>query len=248
MDARTGDLQTDPRWPELLAFCAHELRTPITPGVGFLNWLLKENFGPLSERQRDALEHVQRSFVEIVRVVNELSELSQLESGKATFNRGTVNLASVLSDSIAGLPELPGRAITVSLIADGALSVHGDPLRLRDAFSAILFALRREMVTSDALVVRAEARDQDNVAIVRIVIGAPARIEELCHLAPSALAAFHEWRGGNGLRLAKARRIIEAHGGRVWGLPAPDTTEEEKIETMRRDTKATAIVVIPAAR
>ena len=105
-------------------------------------------------------------------VLKELSELSQLESGEATFNRGTVNFASILSESIARLPELPGRAVTVSLIADGALPVHGDAIRLRDAFSAILLALRRELVTSDELVVRAEAREEDNVATVCIVIGA----------------------------------------------------------------------------
>jgi len=247
MDARIAGPRTDPKWDKLLSLIAHELRSPLSVVTGYLSMLLNERFGTLSEQQRHLLEEVNKSSGKMSQVLKELSELSQLESGEAPFNRGTVNFASILSESIARLPALPGRAVTVSLIADGALLVHGDAIRLRDAVSAILLALRRELVASDALVVRGEARDEDNVATVRIVIGAPARIEELWHLAPSVLAAFHEWRGGNGLGLPKARRIIEAHGGRVWSLPEPET-EEAKTEAMKRDSKASAIVVLPAIR
>ncbi len=240
-------MATDPKWAELLALVAHEVRSPLGVVAGYLRMLLDHQFGPLTEQQRHFLEKIKEQSGEASRVVDELSDLSQLEAGEATFNRGTLNLASVLSDSIARLPELPGRAVAVSLIADGALPVHGDAVRLRDAFSAILLALRRELVTSAELIVRAEARDEENVATVRIVIGAPARIEELCHLAPSGLAAFNEWRGGTGLGLPKARRIIEAHRGRVWGPRAPDT-KKATAEAILRDANASAIVVLPVAR
>ena len=58
MDAPTGDLQTDPRWPELLAVCAHEVRSPLTPVLGHLDMLLKEKSGPLTEQQRHTLERI----------------------------------------------------------------------------------------------------------------------------------------------------------------------------------------------
>ena len=198
--------------------------------------LLKESFGPLNEQQREALEVIQKSCGGISQVLAELSELSRLEAGKARFNRRAVNLASVLSDTIAALPELPERGVRVSLVADDTLPVHGDAARLRTAFSAILHALRRELVTSDELVVRAEGRDEDDAATVRIVIGAPARIEQLRQSDQSALAPFDEWqRGGNGLSLPNARRIIEAHGGRLSSLP----------DTGPPDGKANAIVELP---
>ena len=236
MDARTAGPQTDPNWPELLRLSAHEVRSPLTPVVGYLRMLLKENFGPLTEQQRNALEQMQRSCGKMSQVLEELSDLARLESGQVPFDRRTVNLTSILSDSIAGLPELPERAVILSLIADAAFPVHGDAVRLRTAFSAILHALRRELVTSDELVVRADGGDENDVSTVRIVIGAPARIEQLCQSAPSALAPFDEWhRGGNGLSLPNARRIIEAHGGWLWNLP----------DDGQADGKANAIVVLP---
>jgi signal transduction histidine kinase len=248
MDARIADPRTDPQWDKLLSLAAHEIRSPLGVATGYLRMMLDERFGTLSEQQRDQLEKIGKSCGRMSQVLKELSELSELESGKATFNRGTVKLASVLEDSIAGLPELPERAVTVTLVADGALLVHGDAVRLRDAFSAILLALRRELVTSDELVVRGEARYQDSVPTVRIVIAGPAQIERLWTLDASFLATFDEWRGGNGLGLPKARRVIEAHGGRAWGLPAPDQTEEAKADAIKRDTQASAIVALPALR
>ena len=129
-------------------------------------------------------------------VLDELSELvASSKSGKAPFNRGTVNArVGPRAIAIAGLPELPERAVTVSLVADGALPVHGDAVRLRDAFSAILHALRRELVTSDELVVRADARDEDDVATVRIVDRRTGTDRATLPVRPAALVPFDEWR------------------------------------------------------
>ena len=54
-----------------------------------------------------------------------------------------------------------------------------------------------------------------------IAVAAADRVAALHASAPDALATFDEWRGGCGLSLAIARRVIEAHGGRLWS-PAED--------------------------
>jgi signal transduction histidine kinase len=223
---------TDSRWPKLLSLSAHELRSPLTVVAGYLRMLLKERAGPISDQQRRLLEEAEKSCGRLSELVAELSALSQLESGAAPFNRGTVNLQSVLADAIAALPDLPEHTVTIALTVDDALLVQGDAVRLRTALSSILQALRRELVTSDQLVVRVDAREGTSL---RITIGEPGRLESLRELDPSAMSPFDEWRGGNGLSLPAACRIVEAHGGRV--LSPPDAGQAER--------KASAIITLP---
>ena len=156
-----ADGPTDPRWPKLLSLSAHELRSPLSVVAGYIRMLLKDRAGPLSDQQRRLLEEAEKSCGRLSTLLAEISDLSQLEAGTAPFNRGTVNLHAVLTDTIAALPELPDRPVTIDLAADNAITVHGDAVRLRTAFSSILHALRRELVTSDHLVVRVDAREDD---------------------------------------------------------------------------------------
>lgn len=236
------DSRTDPKWPELLHVCAHEVRAPVTPLTGFLRMLRNGFAGPLSDHQRQCLEGAEKACVSLSDVLAELSELAQLEGGEAIFNRGTVNLKSILGDAVATLPELPGHPVTVALIGASHVQVHADAVKLKSAFTSILVALRRELVTSDQMVVRVDARDEGPLGSLRITVGQPEQIGELLQLEPPALVAFDEWRGGNGLRLPNARRIIEAHGGRVWERVS------EPVDVGQKRGNTTAVITLPASR
>ncbi len=208
------------KWPQLLALSAHEFRSPLTVVAGYIRMLLQDRAGPLSDQQR----RLARGGGEIVRTPVARPRRAQralaarVGHGPLQSRHGEPARRSSRRSSTPCLscPTAPSRSRS---IADGASSVHGDAVRLRTAFSSILHALRRELVTSDELVVRVETQDDDGVPALRIAIGEPSRIARLLHAEPSALVVFDEWRGGNGLSLPNARRIIEAHGGRVWSLP-----------------------------
>ena len=229
----TPDSSRDPRWPKLLSLSTHEFRSPLSVIAGYIRMLLKEQAGPLGAQQRRLLEEAEKSCGRLSTLLSELSELSQLESGTAPFNRSTANLRSILAGAVAGLPDLQDRPVAIHVHVDDTLSVHGDAVRLRTAFSSILHALCRELVTCDAMAVHVEAREGNVGRALRISIGEANRIDALGRLEPADLATFDEWRGGNGLRLPNARRIIEAHGGRIWS-----PTEAGK---------ASAIVELPPA-
>jgi len=216
----------DPRWPKVLSLSVHEFRTPLTVVSGYIRMLLKERAGAITDPQRRLLEEAEKSCGRLSALVAEVSELSNLEAGTLNFPRQQVDARDAVRAAVAQLPPLPDREVAVEVhLADGPVVISGDSARLTQAFTALLAALRREIVTADPLTVREMTRP-----------GGPFEL----HLGdPDALAAlaaatdrpvFDEWRGGVGLSLAVARRLIEMHGGRVTG--APDGSKAGAVVTL----------------
>ena len=221
----------DPRWPRLLSLAVHEFRTPITVAAGYLRMVLKERAGPISEQQRKLLEEAERSCGRLSALVAEMSELSALEGGKATFKGVTLELGEVLVEVVESLPDLPDDRI-IAVVVDGvqgAMPLQADPTRLRGALASILIALRREVVNSDRLCVRVF----ESNGAWHLAIGTPGEIEATSAADPSSLGVFDEWRGGTGLSLAIARRVIGQHGGALYAPP--------------REGRAGALLTLPRA-
>src|SRR6476469_10669302 len=150
----------DDRWPRLLSLSVHEFRTPMTVVAGYIRMLLKDRAGALNDQQRRLLEEAEKSCARLSALLAEMSDLSSLEDGSARFNRGPIELRTILSDAIATLPYIPDRPIDVELsTAGGSATVQADPVRLKTAFTSLLIALRRELVTSTKLFVKERTAD-----------------------------------------------------------------------------------------
>jgi signal transduction histidine kinase len=222
----------DPRWPKLMSLAVHEFRTPLTVVAGYIRMLLKDRGGPLNEQQRRLLEEAEKSCGRLSALLAEMSELGALEKGAATFNRSPIDLRAVIRDAVAALPEVPEREVPLDVVTgEGAATLRGDPVRLRTAFTSLIHALRREVVASPRLLIRESVRHIGVSGQSWIAIGDDDHIEELTAAMPDSLATFDEWRGGCGLSLAIARRVINAHGGSLWGPSI--------------ESKAAAVVAIP---
>jgi signal transduction histidine kinase len=213
---------SDAKWPKLLSLTVHEFRSPLTVVSGYIRMLLKERAGPLPDQQRRLLEEAEKSCARLSVLLGEVSELSQLEARTAPFDRAAVDVGAVLGEVVSALPNQPDRTVVVELQIAAAAPVNGDAARLRTAFTSILLALRRELVTSDRLTVDVGTREDATRPSLRITVGELDRIDQLRALGPAELTPFDEWRGGNGLSLVNARRIVEAHEGQVWS-PVDDS-------------------------
>jgi signal transduction histidine kinase len=225
---------TNPRWPKLLSLTVHEFRTPLTVVTGYIQMLLKDRAGHLSDAQRHLLEEAEKSCARLSCLLAEVSELSALEGAAAPFNCAPLDLRVVLGESLKTLPDLPDRQVHLELsMPVEPLTIFGDATRLRQALSAVIAALRREVVTSDRLFVHAAPRTLDGTTNVRLSIAEATRLDRVRASGPDELTTFDEWRGGCGLSLANARRVIEAHGGFIW--------------SPRDESKAAAAIEFPAS-
>jgi signal transduction histidine kinase len=221
----------DPRWPKLLSLSVHEFRTPMTVVAGYIRMLLKDRAGPLTDPQRRLLEEAEKSCTRLSALLAEVSELANLEAGTAPYNRQPLDLRAILRDAAAQVPPLPDREVEIRVSTDeGHAPVEGDPTRLKAAFAAVFAALRRELVTSDYLSVVERRTGTDGHSGFEVLIGDDETVAALGDA--KEWPVFDEWRGGSGLSLAVARRVLNAHGGSLSGAPG--------------DRKAGARIVLPA--
>jgi K+-sensing histidine kinase KdpD len=205
------DAPADPRWPKILSLSVHEFRTPMTVVAGYIRMLLKDRAGALNDQQRRLLEEAEKSCGRLSALLVEVSELSTLEAGTATFNKHSTDLNSVILTAIEQLPPLPDREVRVDAqLESGAAPISGDPVKLAQAVGAVVAALRRELVTADLIV-----KTRRGPGGYEIFVGDEASIQALEAQPASADATFDEWRGGVGLSLLNARRILNAHGGAI---------------------------------
>src|SRR5438445_3115071 len=208
---------------EFVANVSHELRTPLTAIQGYLETLLG---GALDERAnaRRFLEIAFRHTERLGRLLNDLTDLSNIELGKVSLRRGPVRLSDVLG-SVLDIVRPKAEAGRVGLIADVEppdLGVHAD----HDRLAQILINLLDNAVkyTPEGGWVTVRARPLEGAADVKGVevrvrdtgVGIPRadlpRITERFYRVDKARSRDL---GGTGLGLAIVRHLVLAHGGEL---------------------------------
>ena len=201
-----------------MSLAVHELRTPVTVVSGYLRMLLKEQGGPLSDKQRKMLEEAERSCGRIEGLVKEMSDLGKLEAGELGLAHQSFDVAALLAELASHMHEGDDRGVHLELRGvERPIEVVGDRARVSAALGALLHAALRER--GEPGVILAECRASDGaVPSAVIAIGDEATVRQLMEAAAGG-SPFDEWRGGLGLALPVARRVVEAHGGALWSAP-----------------------------
>lgn len=183
--------------------------------------LQRDEETPLTERHRKLVEEAEKSCARLVALVAEMSEVSRLDAGLTTLDRTMLDIFALIQELAAGMHEARDRDVRFETLGNAAgAAMLGDSVRLRTAFSAIFRAVLREQPAACTVVAerRIESRDGSSSAVIVV-----AERSILQAVSASKPGPFDEKRGGLGLALPIARRIIEGHGGRLW---APSSAAE----------------------
>jgi PAS domain S-box-containing protein len=206
------------RKDEFMATLAHELRNPLAPISTALHLLRHARPG-----ERLSADHliaiVDRQITHMVRLVDDLLEISRITSGKIELNRETVNLLDVIRGAVESCMAVieQGRHEVKLMLPEQALWVHSDPVRLTQVFANLLNNAAKYTNDGGLITVTAASEGQQAVVSVRDNgLGIPAHmlkdVFELYHQLPGAT---HRGQGGLGIGLSMVQRLVEMHDGTV---------------------------------
>jgi PAS domain S-box-containing protein len=212
---------------EFLAAMSHELRTPLTAILGMAEGLLEEVFGPVSPQQIKALETLDRSGSHLLELINDILDVSKLESGQMTLDLTIpIDIMALCTSSLAFVqPQAQAKAIHLSTqFPDLLPRITVDERRLRQVLinllsNAVKFTPEGGAVTL-AVEVQDAAKPEDPTYLclsvqdtgIGIAEADQARVFDPFIQLDSALNRRYE---GTGLGLGLVKRFVDLHGGHI---------------------------------
>jgi PAS domain S-box-containing protein len=210
-------IDADRRKDEFLATLAHELRNPLAPIRNAVHLLKAGN--PTEDNLRAAREIIDRQVHHMVRLVDDLMDVSRITIGQVNLRDERVSLRRVIDDALeAAAPAIEGGNHRLVVDIPGAsLQLDGDATRLSQVFQNLLDNAAKYTPPGGTITLRAELRDQQIVVSVRdtgigITPEAQARVFELftrVHPADRIKTS------GLGIGLSLAKKLIELHLGSI---------------------------------
>ena len=206
---------------DFLDIAAHELRHPATLLKGYAITLNKHWGNMNDEMMRDALSAIELGSDRLVHIVEELLDVSRLQRDRFTVNMG---IASAKQQAERALEEMEARKADTKIVLDmedDASTVWADPERLTRLFIILLDNAVKYSPPGEVVELRGRRRDSKAVFSV-LDRGSGVSEEDQGKIFDRFYQVgdvLHHTGPGLGLGLYIAKRIIDAHGGRIWYEP-----------------------------
>ena len=226
--ARNQALQSSQLKSEFLANMSHEIRTPMNGIFGMLN-LIKR--GPLKEEQARYLAMAESSVESLSSLINDILDLSKVESGKLELEAVDFDLVDVMSSQISSLSlkaQQQGLEVLFDFAGVEQSGVVGDPHRFKQIITnlmgnAIKFTKRGEIL----ITARSFRTTEDRVSLTFAISDTGVGIEQskaakLFEAFSQADSSTTRQFGGTGLGLSITRHLVEQMGGTISVESEPD--------------------------
>lgn len=204
---------------EFISSVSHELRTPLTSIKGYASILLAGRLGAIPEQVKERLAKINRHSDELVHMVNDLLDISRIESGRIAMKLEPLNLTAIV-EQIVDMLSVQAKEKEVNLIVDipaDANSVYADKSQVERVFINIIANALKFTPAGGRISIRTHKKG----VFVQVEINdngcgipkeAQAKIFEEFYRVDNAI---NQETKGTGLGLALTKHIVEAHEGKI---------------------------------
>ncbi|HEY5119597.1 MAG TPA: ATP-binding protein, partial [Anaerolineales bacterium] len=204
---------------DFVANISHELRTPMTHIVGYIDLLADDTFGPVSPQQREALETLHRAAERLNGLIDDLIQFSDTSRGGITLNVQSVSLRDMIQEMLSRMMSKAQRGnvrIEIQLPSD-LPPVHVDGRKITWVISQLVDNGIKFTPSGGKVTVRAGgASDRVWVTVEDTGVGIPAsRMNELFEPFHQLDGSITRRQGGTGMGLYLCKQIVEAHGSKI---------------------------------
>jgi signal transduction histidine kinase/CheY-like chemotaxis protein len=202
---------------EFIATLAHELRNPLAPiRTGLEIMKLDPGNGPASRRARETME---RQLVHMIRLIDDLLDISRITSGKIRIEPQRIRLAAAIDSALEiGRPAIEAGAhqLTVDM-PDASIELEADPTRLAQAVGNLLNNAAKYTPHGGRIALR--VRRENAQAVIEVEddgVGIPREmLDQVFSMFTQVGKNLDRAQGGLGIGLSLVRSLIQLHGGTV---------------------------------
>ncbi|MCV0369006.1 MAG: HAMP domain-containing histidine kinase [Filomicrobium sp.] len=206
---------------EFISNMSHELRTPLNTVIGFSKILAENDRSKLSdENVAEYASLIHDAAVHLLSVINDILDISKMQSGKYALNEHEIDLAAVLEECVKSAKRLgDSKNITLVFLSPPSLTtIRGEENKLAQIFNNIISNAIKFTPPGGTVVIEALRNPDQSVTVLVRDTGVGMSAEELS----VALTPFGQvdgsrarWQEGTGLGLTIAKALTELHGGQL---------------------------------
>jgi len=208
---------------EFLSMITHELKSPLTPVIGFTQALMKPKMlGELNEKQKDAVATILSNATRLKKLIGDLLDAHKLDLGKMKFEHAEINVSKIMENIVNAFTyTVQEKSIKLENETNGEMTIKSDKERIEQVMTNIIYNAI-DFVPKDTGSIKIAAENKGKHVLFRITDNGPGipieKQRDLFHRFYQADTSLERKHGGTGLGLSICKGIVDGLGGKIWLL------------------------------
>ena len=221
-----------------LSMVSHELRTPLTSIKGYLAFLLRGATGPITDTQKDYLESISRNSERLLKLINDLVDITKMEKGTFAVNKTKSDIVKVMDKCLKEMGPML-EALKINIITNyeaASIELQADEYRISQVFINVINNAVKFSPAGASITVSVSTGEAEKFSAPQDSLNAGLYGKKCCKVSIKdqgigmekqyvnrIFDRFYQIEDintrkyqGLGLGLNIARNIVEAHGGSIW--------------------------------